>query len=167
MRLTALPPVLARAARHPGVDVLEDARRRVALVAWIDERRARGMARDEACRVVGISPRSYTRWRLRLRAHGCGPWRAARAAQRGLVRPGSAARCVSSSSSSACTDRLVRRRPRGACSMKCSTRGAGKSVTNSALLSSSSSRSPTTVKGDIPASTTAHQTSSTPKHVLS
>ena len=28
------------------------------------------MARDEACRVVGISPRSYTRWRLRLRAHG-------------------------------------------------------------------------------------------------
>ena len=70
MRLTALPSVLARAARHPGVDVPEDARRRAALVAWIDERRARGMTRDEACRVAGISPRSYTRWRLRLRAHG-------------------------------------------------------------------------------------------------
>lgn len=70
MRLTALPPVLARAARHPGVDVPEDARRRAALVAWIDERRARGMTRDEACRVAGMSPRSYTRWRRTLRAHG-------------------------------------------------------------------------------------------------
>jgi len=70
MRLTALPPVLARAARHPGVDVPEDARRRAALVAWIDERRARGMTRDAACRVAGVSARSYTRWRLRLRALG-------------------------------------------------------------------------------------------------
>lgn len=70
MRLTALPSVLARAARHPGVDVPEDARRRAALVAWIDERRERGMTRDDACRVAGVSPRSYTRWRLRLRSHG-------------------------------------------------------------------------------------------------
>lgn len=70
MRLTALPPVLARAAKHPALDAPEDARRRAALVAWIDERRARGMTRDDACRVAGVSPRSYTRWRRVLRAHG-------------------------------------------------------------------------------------------------
>jgi putative transposase len=40
------------------------------MVAWIDERRRRGVTRDGACRMLGISPRSYTRWRTILRRHG-------------------------------------------------------------------------------------------------
>lgn len=40
------------------------------MVAWIDERRAHGVTRDDACRMLGISPRSYTRWRAVLRRDG-------------------------------------------------------------------------------------------------
>ena len=40
------------------------------MVAWVDERRARGATRDDACRILGVSPRSYTRWRAILRRDG-------------------------------------------------------------------------------------------------
>lgn len=47
-----------------------DAAQRAAIVAFVDERRARGVTRDEACRLAGVSARSYNRWRLVLQRHG-------------------------------------------------------------------------------------------------
>jgi transposase InsO family protein len=40
------------------------------MIAWVDERRRQGVTRDEACRILGISSRSYTRWRGILRRSG-------------------------------------------------------------------------------------------------
>ena len=58
------------AVTRPPEDVPADARSRALVVAWIDERRARGVKRDDACRILGVSPRSYTRWRAILRRDG-------------------------------------------------------------------------------------------------
>jgi putative transposase len=70
VRVLGLPRGSYAAVARPPQDVPPDARSRALLVAWIDERRARGATRNEACRIVGISPRSYTRWRSILRRDG-------------------------------------------------------------------------------------------------
>jgi len=70
MRIVALPVGYYRANRRIGSDVPSDALRRAQIVAWIDERRARGMTRIDACRLVGVSTRSYDRWRRTLRLSG-------------------------------------------------------------------------------------------------
>jgi transposase InsO family protein len=43
---------------------------RAKVVAWVDECRARGATRDDACRILGVSARSYTRWRAIVRRDG-------------------------------------------------------------------------------------------------
>lgn len=70
MRVFGLPAGFYRANRRVNHDVPSDALRRAQLVAWIDERRTRGMLRDHACRIAGVSPRSYTRWRSIISRHG-------------------------------------------------------------------------------------------------
>src|SRR5690554_957725 len=69
MRVFGLPGVVQRASRRAG-DVPPDAAHRAAVVEWVDERRVRGLTRDEACRLAGVSPRSYSRWRRTLRLQG-------------------------------------------------------------------------------------------------
>lgn len=70
MRLIGLPAGFYRVNRRAPQDVPADALRRAQLVAWIDQRRRAGMRRDDACRIAGVSARSYTRWRATLRRHG-------------------------------------------------------------------------------------------------
>jgi transposase InsO family protein len=70
VRLLGLPSGFHVAAARSPDDVPADARSRALVVAWIDERRARGATRDDACRILGVSSRSYTRWRSILRRDG-------------------------------------------------------------------------------------------------
>ena len=70
MRVLGLPRGFYVAVKRPKHDVPPEARTRALMVAWVDERRARGVTRDHACRMLGISPRSYTRWRSILRRDG-------------------------------------------------------------------------------------------------
>lgn len=70
MRIVALPAGFYRAQRRPASDAPPEALRRARIVAWIDERRARGVTRVEACRLLGVSTRSYDRWRAKLRRYG-------------------------------------------------------------------------------------------------
>lgn len=70
MRLLGLPSGFHRAIAQPADDVPPEALVRARAVAWIDERRRRGLTRDDACRTLGVSRRSYTRWRALLRRHG-------------------------------------------------------------------------------------------------
>lgn len=70
MRIVALPVGFYRANRRVAGDVPADALRRALLVEWIDERRARGLSRVEACRLLSVSDRSYDRWRSVLRRFG-------------------------------------------------------------------------------------------------
>lgn len=70
MRVLGLPSGFYVAIKRPGHDVPPEARTRALMVAWVDERRARGLTRDHACRMLGISPRTYTRWRKVLRGDG-------------------------------------------------------------------------------------------------
>ncbi len=70
MRIRGLPSSFHTAAAHAKSDVSDDARARASMVAWIDERRRRGATRNDACRILGISTRSYNRWRATLKRHG-------------------------------------------------------------------------------------------------
>ena len=70
MRVLGLPPGFYVAVKRPTHDVPPEARTRALMVAWVDERRARGVTRDHACGMLSISPRSYTRWRAILRRDG-------------------------------------------------------------------------------------------------
>jgi transposase len=70
VRVLGLPFGFHVAAARSPQDVPADARARALVVAWIDERRRRGATRDKACRIMGISSRSYTRWRAILRRDG-------------------------------------------------------------------------------------------------
>lgn len=70
MRVLGLPSGFYVALKRPTHDVPPEARRRALMVAWIDERRKRGVTRDDACRMIDISPRTYTRWRAILRRDG-------------------------------------------------------------------------------------------------
>lgn len=70
MRVLGLPPGFYVAVKRPKHDVPPEARTRALMVAWVDERRARGVTRDHACGMLSISPRSYTRWRAILRRDG-------------------------------------------------------------------------------------------------
>lgn len=70
MRVLGLPRGFYVAIRRADHDVPPEARTRALMVAWVDERRERGLTRDHACRMLGISPRSYTRWRAILRRDG-------------------------------------------------------------------------------------------------
>ena len=70
MRLRGLPNEFHKVVARANTDVPGEARTRAEVVAWIDERRAHGITRDDACRILGVSARSYTRWREVLRRHG-------------------------------------------------------------------------------------------------
>jgi putative transposase len=70
MRVLGLPRGFYVAVRRPDHDVPPEARTRALMVAWVDERRERGLTRDHACRILGLSPRTYTRWRAILRRDG-------------------------------------------------------------------------------------------------
>ncbi len=70
MRIRGLPSSFHTAAAHAKSDVSDDARARASMVAWIDERRRRGATRNDACRILGISTRTYNRWRATLKRHG-------------------------------------------------------------------------------------------------
>ncbi len=70
MRVLGLPSGFYVATKRPARDVPPEARTRALMVAWVDERRARGVTRDHACRMLGISSRTYTRWRKILRRDG-------------------------------------------------------------------------------------------------
>jgi transposase InsO family protein len=70
MRVLGLPSGFYIAIKRPTHDVPPEARTRALMVAWIDERRARGATRDDACRILGVTPRTYTRWRATLRRDG-------------------------------------------------------------------------------------------------
>jgi transposase InsO family protein len=70
VRVLGLPSGFRVAAARSPQDVPADARSRALAVAWIDERRRRGATRNEACRILGVSSRSYTRWRAILRRDG-------------------------------------------------------------------------------------------------
>ena len=70
MRLRGLPNEFYKLLARANTDVPPEARTRALMVAWVDERRARGLTRDHACRMLGISPRTYTRWRKILRRDG-------------------------------------------------------------------------------------------------
>ncbi len=70
MRIVALPAGFYRANRRVGCDVPADALRRAAIVEWVDARRRLGVTRVDACRLLGVSTRSYDRWRRTLRRFG-------------------------------------------------------------------------------------------------
>jgi transposase InsO family protein len=70
MRVLGLPRGFYVAVKRPNHDVPPEARTKALMVAWVDERRAHGVTRDHACRMLGISSRSYTRWRSILRRDG-------------------------------------------------------------------------------------------------
>src|SRR5690606_13465766 len=70
MRIVSLPAGFYRVNRREGSNVPVDALRRAVIVEWIDERRRRGVARVEACRLVGVSTRRYDRWRRTLKRYG-------------------------------------------------------------------------------------------------
>lgn len=69
MRVFGLPGVLERASKRGG-DIPPDAAHRAAVVEFVNDRRRRGLTRDEACKLADVSARSYTRWRKTLELHG-------------------------------------------------------------------------------------------------
>lgn len=70
MRLLGLPNEFHKVVARATTDVPPEALVRARIVAWVDERRARGATRDDACRILGVSARSYTRWRAIVRRAG-------------------------------------------------------------------------------------------------
>lgn len=71
MRIRGFPSVVRWVASSPlQHEVHPVARQRERVLRWIDGRRRLGMTRDEACRIAGISPRTYTRWAAAFRRRG-------------------------------------------------------------------------------------------------
>lgn len=70
MRVFGFVGSFQRVARHYAVDVPPDAAWRAGVVAWIDGRRSLGVTCIDACRLAGVSTRSYQRWRVTLRRYG-------------------------------------------------------------------------------------------------
>lgn len=64
-----MPGVVERASKRGG-EIPPDASFRVAVVEFVDDRRRRGLIRDEACKLAGVSVSSCTRWRKTLKVHG-------------------------------------------------------------------------------------------------
>ena len=70
MRVFGFVGSFQRAARHSGADVPPDAAWRAGVVGWIDGRRALGVTCADACRLAGVSTRSYQRWRATMKRYG-------------------------------------------------------------------------------------------------
>ena len=71
MKIHAFPSLFARSAnghlaysQHPVIE------QRVAILTWIDRKRARGVTRDAACRIIGIGNSRYDRWKQRVKQGG-------------------------------------------------------------------------------------------------
>jgi putative transposase len=70
MRLVGLPAAFHRVNRRAYSDVPPEAARRASVVVWIDGRRRLGLTCQDACRLAGVSTRSYYRWRSLLLRYG-------------------------------------------------------------------------------------------------
>lgn len=70
MRLLGRPSAWRYLATRCAPDEDRVVLHRLRVLSWIEECRARGVTRDHACKMIGISASTYTRWSGALRLHG-------------------------------------------------------------------------------------------------